>query len=373
MGIFKKRFFSPIIHVCIGVIFFIILIVPLAAGEKENTDEALKQMNRRFESLGHYLDILEKKIDDVMWYHKVGDIAYIDKVYHVGPPLSKRQIKNPTAMGADNPVKFYSYVFIPKKIDYNQKSPLLVFPHGGVHSNFSTYYTHIVRELMAQGYVVIAPEYRGSTGYGPDMYEKIDYGGLEIEDTYAARNYMLENYEFLDKDRVGILGWSHGGLITLMNLFEHPKDYKVGFAGVPVSDLIARMGYSTDSYRELYSAPYHIGKTANEDIQEYRRRSPAWQAEKLQTPVLIHTNTNDDDVYVLEVEHLIKSLKAAGKKFEYKIFQDAPGGHSFDRIDTQLAKKIRFKIYQFLGGYLQPPHPFKTAIDLARAGYPGYY
>ncbi len=343
-----------------------------AAVSGDDTDEAFKRLESRFESLGHRLDELEKAIDDVMWYHKVGDIAYIDKVRHVGPPLSKRQIKNPTAVGANNPVKFYSYVFIPKKIDYNKKYPLLVFPHGGVHGNFNTYYTHIVRELMVQGYVVIAPEYRGSTGYGRGMYEKIDYGGLEVEDAYAARNYMLENYEFLDKDRVGMLGWSHGGLITLMNLFNHPKDYKVGFAGVPVSDLIARMGYSTEGYRKLYSAPYHIGKTAREDIEEYRRRSPAWNADKLQTPLLIHTNTNDDDVYVLEVEHLIKSLKAAGKKFEYEIFQDAPGGHSFDRMDTQLAKKVRFKIYKFLGRYLNPPYPFKTIKALVKAGYRGY-
>jgi dipeptidyl aminopeptidase/acylaminoacyl peptidase len=231
---------------------------------------------------------------------------------------------------------------------------------------------HIIRELTAQGYVVIAPEYRGSTGYGKDMYEEIDYGGLENEDVYAARNYMLENYEFLDKDRVGILGWSHGGMIALMNIFNYPDDYKVAYAGVPVSDLVARMGYSTQSYRELYSASYHIGKTANEDVQEYRRRSPAWNAEKLQTPLLIHTNTNDDDVYVLEVEHLIKSLKAAGKKFEYEIYQDAPGGHSFDRLDTQPAKKIRLKVYDFLAQYLNPPHPFKDIKTLTQAGYPGY-
>jgi dipeptidyl aminopeptidase/acylaminoacyl peptidase len=306
----------------------------------------------------------------VLWYHKVGDIAYVDKVRHVGPPLAKA--KNPTAMGVGNPVKFYSYVFIPKNIDYNKKYPLMVFPHGGVHSNFSTYYTHIVRELTAQGYVVIAPEYRGSTGYGRGMYEKIDYGGLEVEDAYAARNYMLDNYEFLDKERVGILGWSHGGLITLMNIFDHPRDYKVAYAGVPVSDLIARMGYMTDSYRKLYSADYHIGKTANEDVQEYRRRSPAWNAEKLQTPLLIHTNTIDDDVNVLEVEHLIKSLKAAKKKFEYEIYQAVPGGHSFDRMDTRSAKKIRLKIYTFLGGYLKPPHPFKSVKALVRAGYRGY-
>ena len=338
----------------------------LQAEDNKETQLLLK----RFENLGHRLDVLEKAVDDVLWYQKVGDVVYIDKVRHVGPPVWK--VSNPTEMGAKNKVKFYSYVFIPKNINYDKKYPLLVFPHGGVHSNFSTYYTHIVRELAAQGYVVIAPEYRGSTGYGKDMYEKIDYGGLEVEDVFAARNYMLENYDFLDKDRVGILGWSHGGLISLMNIFNHPEAYKVAYAGVPVSDLIARMGYMTDGYRKLYSAPYHIGKTAYEDVQEYRRRSPAWNAEKLQTPLLIHTNTNDDDVNVLEVEHLIQSLKAAGKKFEYKIFKDAPGGHSFNRLDTKQAKEIRFKVYNFLGGYLKPPHPFASVQALVRAGYPGY-
>ncbi len=348
-------------------VFFIILFsgAPLNAGEKKETE-----LQKKFNALRHRLDVLEKSIDDVLWYHKVGDVAYIDKVRHVGPP--PRNVPNPTAMGAKNPVKFYSYVFIPRKIDYSKKYPLMVFPHGGVHSNFSTYYTHIVRELMAQGYIVIAPEYRGSTGYGRAMYERIDYGGLEVEDVYASRNYMLDNYEFIDKNRVGIFGWSHGGLISLMNIFHHPNDYKVAYAGVPVSDLISRMGYMTDDYRDLYSASYHIGKTAYENVAEYKRRSPAWNAEKLQTPLLVYTNTSDDDVNVLEVEHLIKSLKAAGKKFTYKIFQAAPGGHSFDRLDTQLAKKTRLKVYNFLGGYLKPPRPFKTVKDLIRAGYPGY-
>ncbi|HLP62023.1 MAG TPA: alpha/beta fold hydrolase [Candidatus Deferrimicrobium sp.] len=369
MPLFKQGFILFTLFV-LAVSILGCFFVPLGAEDKAADGKEVQVLQKKFEDLTHRLDVLEKAVDDVLWYHKVGDIAYIDKVRHVGPPPAK--IPNPTAMGAKNPVKFYSYVFIPRAIDYNKKSPLLVFPHGGVHSNFSTYNAHIIRELVAQGYVVIAPEYRGSTGYGREMYEEIDYGGLENEDVYAARNYMLENYEFLDKDRIGILGWSHGGMITLMNIFNYPDDYKVAYAGVPVSDLIARMGYSTQSYRDLYSAPYHMGKTANEDVQEYRRRSPAWNAEKLQTPLLIHTNTNDDDVYVLEVEHLIKSLKAAGKKFEYEIFQDAPGGHSFDRMDTLMAKNIRLKVYEFLAQYLNPPHPFKNIKALAQAGYPGY-
>jgi dipeptidyl aminopeptidase/acylaminoacyl peptidase len=155
------------------------------------------------------------------------------------------------------------------------------------------------------------------------------------------------------------MGWSHGGLIALMNLFEHPKEFKVGYAGVPVCDLVARMGYSDQAYRDLFSAPYHIGKTVREDIEEYRRRSPVWNAEKLQAPLLIHTTTNDEDVNVLEVEHMIKALKAAGKKFEHKLYKDAPGGHQFNRLDTKFAKESRAEVYRFLAKHLTPPNPIK--------------
>jgi dipeptidyl aminopeptidase/acylaminoacyl peptidase len=185
----------------------------------------------------------------------------------------------------------------------------------------------------------------------------------------ASRAYMIENCEFVDPSRVGIIGWSHGGLIALMNVFDHPGNYQVAYAGVPVSDIIARMGYKTQEYRDLYSADYHIGKTAYEDVEEYRRRSPAWQAHKLQTPLLVHTNTNDADVNVLEVEHLIKSLKAEGKEFEYKIYEEIPGGHSFNRMDTKIAREIRIEIYDFLDKYLDPPRKLTTVGDLSRVSY----
>jgi len=342
--------------------------IALFAQEKDSDYEKLyKTVIKQNVSLQHRLDELEKAIDDVYWQNKVGDVAYIDKVYIYGPPLAKE--KNPTAQGAGNPVKFWAYVYIPKNIDPSKKYPLLVFPHGGVHSNFGTYYTHIIREMMAQGYIVIAAEYRGSTGYGGSHYRKIDYGGLEVEDVDASRKFMLENYDIVDKNRVGIIGWSHGGLIALFNVYNNPESYKVAYAGVPVSDLIARMGYKTQSYRDLYSADFHIGKTAYADVEEYRKRSPAWQAHKLKTPLLIHTNTNDADVNVLEVEHLINALKAHGKKFEYKIYKDIPGGHSFNRMDTKIAKKIRLEIYNFLAKYLNPPKKFKSLQELQKAAY----
>jgi len=347
---------------------FCVSISGASAQEQPSVSSELKEIRSHSENLDHRLDRLEKMMDDLLWYQKLGDVAHIDKLYMYGPARWKDE--NTTAMGYGNPIKFWSYTFFPKNLDESKKYPLIVLPHGGVHADFTTYYTHIVRELVTQGYVVVAAEYRGSTGYGKEHYQNIDYGGLEVDDVFASRNYMVENYSFIDKNRVGIMGWSHGGLISLMNIFDHPEAYQVAFAGVPVSDLISRMGYYTDDYRDLYSAKHHIGQTAHENVQEYRRRSPAWNTQKFKnTPLLIHTNTSDDDVNVLEVEHLIKSLKADGKKFDYEIFQAVPGGHSFDRMDTREAKQIRVKIYQHLGKQLNPENAIKSLNDLQKAGY----
>lgn len=340
-----------------------------AQTNQADTQNIIKNIQENDENLQHRLDYLDKKTDDILWYQRVGNVAYIDKIYVTGPP-SEKNYKNKTAMGVNNPIKFWNYVFIPKGIDFSKKYPLIVLSHGGVHGDLTTYYTHIIKELMYQNYIVIAPEYRGSTGYGKSHYEKIDYGGLEVEDVYSARNHMVDNYSFIDKNRIGIMGWSHGGLITLMNIFDHPDDYTVAFAGVPVSDLISRMGYYTDEYRDLYSADYHIGKTVYENVEEYKRRSPAWNTHKFEnTPLLIHTNTNDDDVNVLEVEHLIKSLKADNKKFKYEIFENVEGGHSFDRIDTKIGREIRLKIWIFLAKELNPEQPIDNMKEMMKASY----
>lgn len=297
-----------------------------------------------------------KHIDDLMWRMLLSDIADIDKVEYTSLPLT--HITNRNAPGATNPLIIRAYTFIPKNLDRSKKQPLIVFCHQGIHANEDTRDAHVFRELLEQGYSIIASDYRGSTGYGRGFYEAIDYGGREVDDVYLGMKWMLETHSFLDPARVGVIGWSHGGLITLMNIFQHAKEYAVAYAGVPSSDLVARLGYEPPSYAAQYSAPYHIGKTVREDIMEYRRRSPVFHAKELATPLLIHTNTNDEDVNVLEVEHLIEALKAEGKTslFQYKIYQDAPGGHYFNRIDTKAAKESRHEIYQFLAGYLKPEH-----------------
>lgn len=321
-------------------------------------DGMMRKMERALEDQRHTMDVLARQVDDLMFYNRLGDVAVIDIVSFTGPP--PRNTPNPTAQGAGNPLVLRAYVFIPRDLDRLGHHPLIVQVHGGIHANFGSGAANVVRELVLQGYTVIAPEYRGSTGYGRAFYEQIDYGGLETEDSYAARNFAIETYPFLDPARVGIIGWSHGGLHALLNIFDHPDDYAAAYVAVPVSDLVARMGYKSQGYRDLMAAPHHIGKSAEEDVAEYRRRSPSWQAHRYAgTPLLIHTTTNDEDVNVLEVERLIQALKAEGKpdSFQYRIYDNAPGGHAFNRLDTPLARASRRDAWRFLAPHLTPAHP----------------
>jgi dipeptidyl aminopeptidase/acylaminoacyl peptidase len=291
-----------------------------------------------------------KVSDDALWHLELDSIAEVRTFRYTGLPAVEGR---PGGLG--NPMILYAYSFIPKSLDRKAPAPMIVLIHGGVHSNHMTggpaNAAQIVRELIEQGYVVVAPDYRGSTGYGPAYAKAIDYGGKENDDVLGARNWMLERYPFIDPVRVGVVGWSHGGMIALFNIFFHPEAYACAYAGEPVSDLLERRKY-------LKSMPQTIAESAGEaaakNDEEYRRRSPVTWAGKLSKPLLVHGNTNDETVHVVEVQHLVDALKVSGRNFEYKIYDAAPGGHHFNRIDTRLARDSREEIYQFLRKYLRP-------------------
>lgn len=314
---------------------------------------------------------VDRKVETLLLMERLDDIAYVDVVRLAGPaPVYQKETGTAfkdSLLG--NQLKFYAYVFIPRETKQNKKYPLLVFPHGGVHSNFTSGSVHILREMLAQGYIIVAPDYRGSTGYGRGFYENIDYGGLENEDVMAARDYMVESYDIVDPDRVGIIGWSHGGMITLMNILRYPDQFACGYAGVPVSDVGYRLSYQQPDYSKNFTVEYHIGATPQEKPEEYARRSPVTYARQLSRPLRIVTCTNDDDVSVTEVQRMIDSLTFYNKDFEYKVFPKMPGAHAFERIDSMEACEIRLDTYAFLARYLNPPKPFKNLKDLRKAGY----
>jgi dipeptidyl aminopeptidase/acylaminoacyl peptidase len=334
----------------LSVVLMAVFALPLVADEAKSLEAQVKALTSKVESMEWDLDRVRKSADDALFWLRLSDVADIDKVLLTGPPDPND--KERYGIGNErHPIRIYQYVFLPKGLDRSKKHAAIMLTHGGVHGDFGTYHVHMVREMLERGYIVLAPEYRGSTGYGKGMYEAIDYGGLENDDVVACRDWAVEELP-VDPQRIALVGWSHGGMISLMAGFDHPDKFACIYAGVPVSDLLTRFGYIGQGYVDEFAAEYHVGKPPLEDVKEYRRRSPIWNVHKLKLPLMVTSSTNDRDVNVVEVEQLIVHLKAAGKKFDYKIYEDAPGGHSFERIDTTFARKVREDLYAFLAKHL---------------------
>ena len=229
-----------------------------------------------------------------------------------------------------------AYLFQPLKKGSAKAHPALVWVHGGVHGNWSITMWPFVREAVERGYVVICPEYRGSTGYGEKHYNEIDYGGYEIDDVMSAVDY-LKTLPHVDGDRLGIMGWSHGGYIALFSVFREKTPFKAAAAMVPVTNLIHRLSFSGPSYQRSFATQKRIGGLPFEKREEYIARSPLYHVDKLNTPLLVHVATNDTDVWYYEDQQIVDALRSRKPELsQTKVYKDPPpgrasGGHTFNR------------------------------------------
>jgi dipeptidyl aminopeptidase/acylaminoacyl peptidase len=241
--------------------------------------------------------------------------------------------KTAYASSADG-LQIPAYLFQPLAPRGPKGHPALIWVHGGVHSNFSSSFIPFVRQAVERGYIVIAPDYRGSTGYGAAFYEAIDYGGYEIDDVMSAVDYLKANVAAVDMDRIGVIGWSHGGFIALhMLIRDQGKILKCGYAGVPVTNLVFRLSYKGPDYVADFATDKRIGGQVYEKQDAYIERSPVYHVDKIRVPVMVHVATNDQDVNFVEDQFMIYALRYHIPALaETKIYVDPPGGHSFDRL-----------------------------------------
>lgn len=267
-----------------------------------------RQINAKAETDRRYAEVTKGLVDfkKITYRSSVGDM---DIPAYLFQPLNKRGTKGHAAM---------------------------VWVHGGVHGDWAITMWPFVREAVERGFVIICPEYRGSTGYGEKHYMEIDYGGYEIDDVMSAVDY-LKTLPHVDQDRLGIMGWSHGGYITLFSVFRDKTPFKAAAAIVPVTNLIHRLSFSGPGYQRSFATQKRIGGLPFEKRDEYIRRSPLFHVDKLQTPLLVHVATNDEDVWYYEDQQIVDALRSRKADLaETKVYVNpAPGpasvGHTFSR------------------------------------------
>ncbi|MFC1556139.1 alpha/beta hydrolase family protein, partial [candidate division KSB1 bacterium] len=259
------------------------------------------------------------------------------------------------------------YIFQPLEKRGKAGHAALVWVHENLHGDLYSYYFPFIKEACDRGYVVIAPEYRGSTGYGEDFYNKIDYGGYEVDDVVTAVDYLRKNLPHVDMDRVGIIGWSHGGMITILSTTRNPEMFKASAAIVPVTNLVFRLAFKGEGYMRNFENMPRVDGRPHEKRDIFLERSPLYQVDKLQSPMLVHLADSDTDVNYEEAEQLIWYLAEKKKDLvELKVYHNptgSSGGHGFSRIvnrntfereDTAEQRDSWNRTWTFFEWYLRP-------------------
>jgi dipeptidyl aminopeptidase/acylaminoacyl peptidase len=260
-----------------------------------------------------------------------------------------------------------AFVFQPLQLRGAHGHPAIVWVHENIRGHLYEHYIPYVREATARGYVVIAPEYRGSIGYGKAFYDAIDYGGNEVDDVVTAVDVLTAKYPHVDPSRIGIIGWSHGGMITLLSIFRHPALFKSAVAIVPVSNLFQRLAWKgVERQHQAIDPQNRYGGLPAERHDVYKDRSPLFQVDKLQIPLYVAVTRNDDDVNIEEDMQLVDALRSRKSPLvETMIYDNPPGGHTFDRrVDprtwqpenTREQRDSWNRVWTFLDWNLDPFH-----------------
>ncbi len=250
-----------------------------------------------------------------------------------------------------------AWLFVPKNLDRSRRHPAIVWIHGDgvnqnydgwhVQRNYAVYYS-FHQYLLQQGFVVIAPDYRGSIGYGRVWREGVymDVGGKDAKDAWMAANY-LKTLPYVDADRLGVWGLSYGGFFTLIALTDQPRLFR---AGVDVAGVV--------DYAMYYEDPFHGGWTASrigtpeQHPQVYAQASPLSHVDRLERPLLVLHGTSDVNVPYLHSVRLIDELLKKGKG-ELVSFMTYPGEfHYFTR--EHVLRDAWHRVDDFFGAHLKP-------------------
>jgi dipeptidyl aminopeptidase/acylaminoacyl peptidase len=219
----------------------------------------------------------------------------------------------------------HTLVLKPRAPRLGSPPPAIVFVHGGPNGQVSLSFRTSYHVLSEAGFVVIAPNYRGSTGYGKafeDANNK-DWGGGDLKDLTSAVKYFAGRGD-IDPRRVGIMGGSYGGYMTLMALSRTPSVWKAGVELYGMPDLVMDYLLSKNRFADWYETEMGNPRT---NAALYRARSPLPYLDDIKAPLLVFQGAADSNVPRAESDLLVAVLKELKKKHEYIVYPDE--GHGF--------------------------------------------
>ncbi|HEV2108859.1 MAG TPA: S9 family peptidase, partial [Thermomicrobiales bacterium] len=211
--------------------------------------------------------------------------------------------------------------------------PVVVDVHGGPESQRRTQFAPVTQFLLSRGYVVLAPNVRGSTGYGKaychldDVERRMD----AVADLTAAADWLAAR-EDVRADRIAVMGQSYGGFMTLAALTSYPDRWAAGVDVVGIADFITFLERTGPWRRSRRAAEYG---DLERDADLLREISPLHKVDRIKAPLIVVHGRNDPRVPLFEAEQIVAALEARGRQTELLVFDDE--GHGLAKRANRIA------------------------------------
>ena len=257
--------------------------------------------------------------------------------------------------------------FLYKPLDYipGKKYPAILRPHGGPTWAYYAEFTDLAQLFAANGYVVLYPNPRGSTGYGENFCKAIfaDWGNKDFQDDMAMVDYAIAQ-GLVDPDKLGVGGWSYGGISTDFIIGQTTR-FKAAISGAGSAEYISMYGH--DQYTKDYET--ELGRPW-ENHAGWDRLAPFWKVANITTPALFMGGDIDWNVPILGGEHMYQALKSLNRETELVVYPGEYHGfktptHLKDREERYLAWYAHYVKQD--GSPARPPEPPKATPAIGKA------
>jgi dipeptidyl aminopeptidase/acylaminoacyl peptidase len=229
-----------------------------------------------------------------------------------------------------------NFLWKPHQATAARKAPALVWVHGGPGGQTTPAYNATIQYLTNHGYVVLGINNRGSSGYGKTFYAADDkkHGREPLWDCVDAKKY-LQSLDYVDPDRIGIIGGSYGGYMVLAALAFQPQEFKVGVDLFGVANWIRTLESIPSWWEAQRTALYTEMGDPAKDRKMLEEVSPLLHADLIRKPLLVLQGANDPRVLKVESDEVVAAVKKNGVPAEYLVFPDE--GHGFTKKANQIA------------------------------------
>lgn len=244
-----------------------------------------------------------------------------------------------------------SVYYQPKEASATNKVPAVLLVHGGPGGQTTRGYSALAQYLANHGYAVLGINNRGSSGYGKSFFTADDgkHGREPLWDCVEAKTYLAST-GVIDPDRIGIMGGSYGGYMTLAALAFRPEAFKVGIDIFGVSNWLRTLESIPPYWESFRQALYQeVGDPAR-DREFLIATSPLFHAKEIKRPLMVIQGANDPRVIKPESDEIVEAVKKNGVPVEYLVFDDE--GHGFSKKKNQIEANRR--MLEFLDKYLKP-------------------